>query len=78
MKNEFFTLRAGLMRPFGVLSEDRSMLIRLHLGCLPNGRIRPVRSPGYKQFQKCLLVQSLRWGRVSTPQNTTVFLQVET
>ena len=36
MKNKFFTLRAGLMRPFGVLSEDRSMLGRQDawkLGC---------------------------------------------
>ena len=47
MKTKVFTLRAGLMRPFGVLSEDRSMLIRLHLGCLPNERIRPVRNSGY-------------------------------
>ena len=28
--------------------------------------------------QKCLLTQSLCWARVSTPQNTTVFLRVET
>jgi hypothetical protein len=30
MKNKFFTLRAGLMRPFDVLSEDRSMLIAVN------------------------------------------------
>jgi len=34
------------MRPFGVLSEDRSMLIRLHLGCLPNECIKPMKKAG--------------------------------
>jgi len=53
--NRFFTLRVGLMRPFGALSEDRGMLIQLHLGCLPNKRIKPVRNTGDNRVTILLL-----------------------